>query len=37
MPTHQEIGGGSDQEFVERMVERYPRRFNDELLVGVQG
>ena len=30
MTTHQEIGGASDQEFVERMVERYPRRFNDE-------
>ena len=29
MPTHQEIGV-SDQEFVERMAARYPRRFNDE-------
>jgi SAM-dependent methyltransferase len=28
--THQEIGGVSDQEFVERMAARYPRRFNDE-------
>ena len=30
MPTHQEIEGGSEREFVGRMVERYPRRFNDE-------
>ena len=30
MVTHQEIGGVSDQEFVERMAARYPRRFNDE-------
>lgn len=30
MPTHQEIGGVSDEELVERMAERYPRRFNDE-------
>ena len=30
MTTHQEINGASDQEMVERMVERYPGRFNDE-------
>ena len=30
MTTQQEISGVSDQEFVERMVERYPRRFNDQ-------
>ncbi len=30
MPTQQEIHGASDAEFVERMVERYPRRFNDQ-------
>ena len=30
MPTHQEIDGVSDEELVERMVERYPRRFNDQ-------
>ncbi len=30
MPTQQEIHGVSDAEFVERMVERYPRRFNDQ-------
>ncbi len=30
MATHQEIGGVSDQEFVERMAARYPKRFNDE-------
>ena len=30
MPTQQEISGASDAEFVERMVERYPRRFNDQ-------
>ena len=30
MATHQEIGGVSDQEFVERMVARYPARFNEE-------
>ena len=30
MPTQQEISGASDAEFVERMVERHPRRFNDQ-------
>ena len=30
MVTHQELGGESDQEMVERMVARYPGRFNDQ-------
>ena len=30
MATQQKISGVSDEEFVERMVERYPRRFNDQ-------
>lgn len=30
MTTQQDIVGLSDQEFVERMVERHPRRFNDQ-------
>ena len=30
MATHQQIGGMSDQQLLERMVERYPTRFDTE-------